>query len=415
MKAHRPGRRRTAGALGAGLAAAALVAGLGAGLPTAAATSAETQPNWPITYFDLERTWAESRGDGVVVGLVDGNVQADHPDLAGQVVEQTYLDQRATDPSTHGTEMASLIVGSGGRLVDGIAPGARLVVAGGGSQQLAIGVDDEGIRWAVDQGASVINLSYSQGYAPRPEQQAAIEYALANDVVVVAAAGNAPADTAITVPASYPGVIAVSAIDGSSVFCRCSVADPGVVVAAPGFQLVAASPGETGYSVGDGTSGAAAIVSGVAALVRSAHPELDAANVVNRIVATARDAGATGRDPEFGFGIIDPLAAVTADVPLVDANPLLGDESTPEQTVPPTDPPASEPTTSSSLPGGSGTVGGGGPSASTEAPLGVGQTGGSSTTTLVVVGVAAVVLLGGAGVLLSRGRRRPGPTAPPTG
>ena len=84
-----------------------------------------------------------------------------------------------------------------------------------------------------------------------------------------------------------------------------------------------ASVSPNGYGVGSGTSDAAAIMSGVAALVRAKYPDLDAANVVNRLIRTARDQGPAGRDSQYGFGAVDPLAALTRSVPAVDAHPLL--------------------------------------------------------------------------------------------
>jgi len=92
-------------------------------------------------------------------------------------------------------------------------------------------------------------------------------------------------------------------------------------VSAPSEQLLGAVPGG-GVVLWDGTSGATPIVAGVAALVIAAHPELDAANVIERIVATSRDAGATGADPIYGYGLVDAAAAVSADVPAVTANPM---------------------------------------------------------------------------------------------
>jgi subtilisin family serine protease len=96
-------------------------------------------------------------------------------------------------------------------------------------------------------------------------------------------------------------------------------------VTAPAERLVGAVPG-TGYVYWSGSSGATPIVAGVVALVRAAHPGLDAANVVNRVLATATDAGAAGVDPLYGYGRVDAAAAVSARVPAVRAN-LLGDLS----------------------------------------------------------------------------------------
>jgi subtilisin family serine protease len=119
-----------------------------------------------------------------------------------------------------------------------------------------------------------------------------------------------------------PGVLTVAGLDrrGGASF---DASSQGITIgiAAPSEQLVGAVPGG-GYSLWSGTSGAAPIVAGVAALVRAAHPELDAAGVINRITSTATPAGAEGVDPIYGFGRLDAAAAVASDVPVVSANPM---------------------------------------------------------------------------------------------
>jgi subtilisin family serine protease len=92
------------------------------------------------------------------------------------------------------------------------------------------------------------------------------------------------------------------------------------VVSAPATDLIGARPG--GYWKVQGTSFAAPMVAGTAALVRSRWPTMPAGEVVNRIIRTAKDLGATGRDSTYGFGLIDPTRALTADVPAVFDNPL---------------------------------------------------------------------------------------------
>jgi subtilisin family serine protease len=96
-------------------------------------------------------------------------------------------------------------------------------------------------------------------------------------------------------------------------------------VSAPAEEIASAtipSVSPSGYGIGSGSSDAAAMVSGVAALIRSKYPDLDAANVVNRIISTAEDKGAPGRDPQYGFGVVDAAAALDPGVPRVDAYPL---------------------------------------------------------------------------------------------
>jgi hypothetical protein len=131
----------------------------------------------------------------------------------------------------------------------------------------------------------------------------------------------------VSEPANVPGVIAVSATTRSGGLWFGSARGPEIALAAPGERIVGAAPpakSTSGYSIGDGTSGAGAIVSGVAALIRAKYPRLNAANVINRLIRTAKDLGPPGRDDDFGYGLVDPVAALTAPVPEVSQNPLLG-------------------------------------------------------------------------------------------
>ncbi|MGW5672690.1 type VII secretion-associated serine protease mycosin, partial [Micromonospora sp. NPDC003776] len=311
---------------------AALVAGLlvlGAAQPAAAAPRRAEQ--WYLDELRIAQVHKLSTGQGVVVAVVDSGVDATHPDLRGRVLAggRSYGapgDGRA-DEEGHGTHMSGIIAATnaGSDGVDGIAPGAQIlpikIKKGGGTNTDEASA--RGIRMAVDGGAKVINLSYGAMGAASAGEQEAIRYALSRDVVVVAAAGNtARGDSGIINPANVPGVIAVTGTTRGGAFWSGSTQGPEAVVAAPGDGIYNVGP-RHGYGWGDGTSDSSAIVSGVAALIRSKYPDLDAPNVVNRIIRTARDAGAPGRDPQYGFGRIDPVAALTANVPKVSANPLL--------------------------------------------------------------------------------------------
>lgn len=119
-----------------------------------------------------------------------------------------------------------------------------------------------------------------------------------------------------------PGVLTVGGVDvnGEASF---DASSQGITigVSAPSEDLVGVVPGGD-HVLWNGTSGATPIVAGIVALVRAAHPELDVANVINRVIATAHDAGAPGADPIYGFGLVDAAAAVTGQVPAVTANPM---------------------------------------------------------------------------------------------
>ena len=172
------------------------------------------------------------------------------------------------------------------------------------------------VRWAVDNGADVINMSIGSTSTDWPESwDEAFLYAEENDVVIVAAAGNrAGGLTQVGAPATIPGVLAVAGLDRSGMASsEASSEGISIGIAAPSENLVGGLPGGY-YADWYGTSGAAPIVSGVAALIRSEYPELSAAEVVNRIVDTARDAGPPGFDTLYGYGVLDVAAAVSAGV-----------------------------------------------------------------------------------------------------
>lgn len=309
------------------------------GIPAPASADLARDRQWHLRYLAIDRAHAVSQGRGVTVAVIDTGVDADHPDLLGNIargIEYTTVggvpEQGGngwSDTDSHGTAMAALIAahghGPGNRDgILGIAPRATILPVKGRNH-----LSSYTIRWAVDHGARAINVSLAG--ADSPDVLRGVRYALDQDVVVIAGAGNtAQGMRKVQAPARYPGVIAVSGIDQQGRFTPASAQGPEVVLAAPAVNIVTALSGQPArHRIATGTSNATAIVSGVVALVRAKYPELDAANVINRLIATADDAGPKGRDPQYGYGIVNPYRALTADVPLVSRNPLLGPPTTP--------------------------------------------------------------------------------------
>ncbi len=285
---------------------------------------------WQLNLLQADKVWRQSRGAGVTVAVIDSGVAGDHPDLAGQVLPGLDLvapgGDGTADEVGHGTTVAALIAGrsSDGHGAAGLAPDSKILpirVLDAKNEYDDASVVADAIIWAVDHGAKVINLSLGGG-AVNSVLADAIDYAFAHDVVVVACVGNVLADGPGTTwyPAREPGVVAVTALNPRGDLWKGSLSGPSTVLAAPGSDLVGAKPG--GYQRVQGTSFAAPLVAATAALIRSKWPEMSAANVVQRLIMTARDEGVPGRDDQYGFGAVDPRAALTADVPSVVANPL---------------------------------------------------------------------------------------------
>ncbi|MEV0256074.1 type VII secretion-associated serine protease mycosin [Streptomyces sp. NPDC050732] len=320
------GRRRMV----AVMAAAALVL---APTATAYADDGIRAQQWALDAMHTNQAWQISKGNGITVAVLDTGIDAEHPDLAGSVLEGKDMvgfgARRGDRPwARHGTAMAGIIAGhghgAGGRDgVLGIAPEAKILPVrviledGDPARKKARNTRGnalaEGIRWAADHGADVINLSLgddSKSAHPEPAEDAAVQYALKKGVAVVASAGNGgERGDHISYPAAYPGVIAATAVDENGARASFSTRRWYATVAAPGDDIVIADP-DRKYYEGWGTSAASAFVSGAVALIRAAHPGLRPAQIKELLEDTARDAPPGGRDDSRGFGLIDPAAAL---------------------------------------------------------------------------------------------------------
>nr|WP_258545015.1 type VII secretion-associated serine protease mycosin [Micromonospora provocatoris] len=286
---------------------------------------------WQLEELRAKTAWRTSTGRGVVVAVIDSGVDGTHPDLAGQVLPGLDLvtpdGSDGPDPVGHGTTVAGLIAGRADddRGVLGLAPDAKILpvrVLDAENRYDDALIIARAVRWAVDNGAQVVNLSLG-GSSDNPALAAALDYAFARDVVVVACTGNLATSTTTEVwyPAREPGVLAVAGLERTSEnLWSGSITGHETVLSAPATGLYGARP--EGYWRVQGTSFAAPLVAATAALVRARYPKMSAGDVVNRLITTARDLGPTGRDDRFGYGLVDPVAALTADVPSVGHNPL---------------------------------------------------------------------------------------------
>jgi serine protease len=334
-------------------AAAALV-----GATPAAASSDPLRPEqWGLDRIEAEAAWPTSTGAGALVAVVDTGVDLGHPDLAANIVDKgadfvqpdgtcsggkrnrTCYGDGAQDQNGHGTHVSGIIaaVANNGVGVAGVAPGARILPVrvldadgSGTTDQIA-----QGVRYATDRGAKVINLSL--GLLSGADQAAkligdldpvydAFAYASSKGVVIVVAAGN-DSYPLCAEPSAAPGVICVGATDRNDAPSWYSNHDATTLanyVVAPGGQGtfceeaivstylrgVASVCESDGYEALDGTSMATPHVVGVAALLAAKGDSRD--TIVRKITTTADDLGAPGDDPVFGAGRVNARRAVTS-------------------------------------------------------------------------------------------------------
>jgi type VII secretion-associated serine protease mycosin len=291
-------------------------------VPAASASADSVRDRqWHLKALDVAAAHRISTGAGITVGLIDSGVDGKHQDLrsalvAGKDFQYGGSSDGLKDTDGHGTEMAGIIAGrghDGGSGVLGIAPGAKVLSVGAPTEGLSDGTDTvKAIDYAVDRGVKVMNLSF--GSPSTPALQEAIRRARAADVVLVSASRNKGDVADGAYPALYPEVLSDGAIGRDGNIADFSVANEGVDIAAPGVDIVSTSITKSRYSLSEGTSDASAVVSGAAALVRAKFPDLSAAEVIHRLTATATDAGAEGQDQSYGFGRLNLVKALTADV-----------------------------------------------------------------------------------------------------
>ena len=252
---------------------------------------------------------------GVPVGIVDTGIDSTHEDLAGKVlacgtaVDGAIESGSCTDDNDHGTHVAGTIgaIANNGAGIAGVAFASKLIVC------KALDADGSGrtadiaacIDWAHDRGAKVISMSL--GGPSSTTLATAVRNAWAgggrSGSVIVAAAGN-DGDSEVEYPSGYPQVVSVAAVDDAGTHASFSNANAKVEIAAPGVNVLSTKRGG-GYVRFSGTSMATPHVAGAAALLWGLHRRSAAQTIRSALDATVADAGPAGRDPEFGFGILD--------------------------------------------------------------------------------------------------------------
>ncbi|MFC4542389.1 S8 family serine peptidase [Halosolutus amylolyticus] len=270
--------------------------------------------------IDCETAWETTLGDeDVVIAVVDQGIQYDHPAVAETIDDRRGEDvvgsgsdpYPVSDEERHGTHVGAIAAGETDDATGhaGISNCSLLSVrALDESGRGSLSDIADAIAWAADAGADVVNLSLGTGgdYSTLAN---ACEYARDQGCLLVGAAGNGGTD-GVAYPAAYESVIGVSAVDADDEITGFSNTGPGIDLAAPGTMLVSAVPWNE-YARMSGTSMAAPVVSGVAGLARSAHPDLSGEALREHLQETAVDVGLDA-DAQ-GHGRVDAGAAVTTD------------------------------------------------------------------------------------------------------
>jgi subtilisin family serine protease len=331
---------------------------------TSPGTPAGTTVEWWAARLGLPSAWDITRGDGAKVAVIDTGIDSGHPDLAGKVDQ--FVDNDAipshgpatADENGHGTHVASLACGAGdnGVGIVGVGFNCRLLVY---KSDLGDGSVAGSIVAATDAGADAINMSFGTDGTTPPAQVIidAVKYAVAHDVVLVAAAADSPVEeqgdpanllqpsgtasdlsagrglsvtaaTSADTRAAFAGRGSQISLASYGTFSE-TVGPPGLLAAfpgnatelesggggllpLPGCACRTAFQGDSRYAYLQGTSMAAPMVTATAALVKHFNPDLHADDVVRLLKQTASRPGGTSWTPELGWGIVNPTAALTA-------------------------------------------------------------------------------------------------------
>jgi subtilisin family serine protease len=294
-------------------------------------------PEWWFDTWGVPALWAKGAdGRGVTVAVIDTGVQANLTELSGQVLPGAdYIGNGSdgrrdfdSEPFSHGTAMASIIVarqGYGG--IEGLAPGAKVLpiaVPLQGVTRLGgvptLNATPVAIRYAADHGARIISMSLGesvyQGEGSLPcsnTLQSAIVYALSKGSLVVAASGNSGQDgNPVDEPSVCLGVVSVGSVDRSLTVSSFSSQHPYLTVTAPGDNVATLTRVADEAFVGSGTSQATAVTSAALALIWSKYPTERGDEILSRLLGTTQDLGPAGRDAAYGLGFIQPNKAIAA-------------------------------------------------------------------------------------------------------
>ncbi|MFI0779046.1 S8 family serine peptidase [Streptomyces sp. NPDC021212] len=304
-------------------------------VPAASAEDVRSR-QWYLDAMRVDQMWKETAGAGVSVAVVDSGVDSSIPELRGRVLPGKDVASNPTkaneDAEGHGTEMASLIAGTGsGGGIQGLAPKAEIIPVKN-PRKGPFAADElmgKSIRYAANSEAKIINISMgaSNSASEAPDTRRAVKFALSKGKLIIAATGNDGLKGNLSAyPANIPGVVGVGAVDSSGAVTKESTHGPQVALAAPGDKIPGRCKPRTTFCSTHGTSTASALVSASAALIWSKHPSWTNNQVLRVMMQTANKPKGKIPSRYIGYGIIRP-AQVLLDGKgkpgPADVNPLL--------------------------------------------------------------------------------------------
>lgn len=285
---------------------------------------------WSIANGDVQEAWdMGATGQGVTIAVIDTGVAINHPDLKDNLVPgynaitQSEAAVAIQDNNGHGTHVAGIAAaGKNDVGIVGVAYQAKIMPikvmnsTGEGNDDVIA----DGIVWAADHGAKILNLSFgSEGDLSSSDiLRTALAYAYNKGGLMVAAAGNYDSENesnpGVSYPASDPAVLAVAATDNTNNVADYSVTGPEIDLAAPGDSITSdwwSKAQGVGYAEASGTSMASPFVAGEAALVWSQHPDWSRDQVIQVLEAGVKDLGSPGQDNNYGYGLVDVQLALS--------------------------------------------------------------------------------------------------------
>ncbi|MDX8363767.1 S8 family serine peptidase [Cytobacillus sp. IB215665] len=282
-----------------------------------ATTDPKKDSMYHLSLLEIDEALSLAGEHEVTVAVVDSAIDVDHPELKSKILPPYTVGDPATiaTPYVHATHVGGIVAGEANNGVGGHGVNPNATIMPVDVSQLTDYAIAEGILYAVDNGADVINLSLGFFY-PSPIVKDAVERAIEADVVVVAAAGNYSSDEYFY-PAAFEGVIGVGATNDQNKLASFSNYGPSVDIVAPGedvynstFDLIKGSS----FDNLSGTSMSSPVVAGVASLILSKYPDLKPYEVEAILERTALDLGDVGYDTKFAHGLVNPVAALKYDI-----------------------------------------------------------------------------------------------------